>query len=269
MVFPSACRSLRLRRSNQSIPTVCQNSWSSECLPILLPARERARVALRYFNAAGADPDGEIGEDHNPETHAGAAGRDAAAGRRPSITVFGEDYPNPDGTCIRDFRIHVVDLAGCVKALERLEVGNARPAYNLGTGKGISVRGLIDAAERVTGRKIPTVIGERRAGDPPELVADPNSQTMISAGRRPGSVESILRERLGPGTDIISARQGSLHEWIAYATLAQLLRDVLYLTFVARTRPPLTRRRSGNCRVSEFYHFRISSLTGSKWASLP
>jgi len=157
------------------------------------PAHGLRSIALRYFNAAGADPDGEIGEDHNPETHLVPLVLDAAAGRRPSITVFGEDYPNPDGTCIRDY-IHVVDLAEAhVRALERLEVGNARPAYNLGTGKGISVRGLIDAAERVTGRKIPTVIGERRAGDPPELVADPTlANNDLGWTATHSSVESIL-----------------------------------------------------------------------------
>lgn len=130
-------------------------------------------IALRYFNAAGADPDGEIGEDHNPETHLVPLVLDAAAGRRSNITVYGTDYPTPDGTCIRDY-IHVTDLAEAhVKALERLHYSNIRLAYNLGTGRGVSVRNIIDSAMKVTGRTIPVVMGERRPGDPPELVADP------------------------------------------------------------------------------------------------
>ena len=130
-------------------------------------------VALRYFNAAGADPEGEIGEDHDPEPHLIPLVLDVAAGRRPAITVFGEDYPTPDGTCIRDY-IHVADLADAhVRALARLEGGgDMRPAYNLGTGSGVSVRQLIDTARQITGRPIAVVAGPRRAGDPPELVAD-------------------------------------------------------------------------------------------------
>ena len=129
-------------------------------------------VALRYFNAAGADGDCEIGEDHDPETHLIPLVLDAASGLRPDITVFGDDYPTSDGTCIRDY-IHVEDLAEAhVVALTKLERGNALPAYNLGTGKGVSVKLLIERAREITGRQIKTVVAARRAGDPPELVAD-------------------------------------------------------------------------------------------------
>ncbi len=128
-------------------------------------------VSLRYFNAAGASAQGEIGEAHDPETHLIPLVLDAAAGSRPSITVFGQDYATPDGTCIRDY-IHVDDLASAhVAALERL--GGLEPAYNLGTGVGVSVAEIIAAAGRVTGREIPVVQGERRPGDPDTLLADP------------------------------------------------------------------------------------------------
>lgn len=126
-------------------------------------------ACLRYFNAAGATP--ELGEDHQPETHLIPLVLDVAAGRRPSITVFGNDYPTPDGTCIRDY-IHVVDLARAhVLALNALLEREASLRYNLGNGKGFSVLEVIRTAERVTGRIIPFEIGPRRAGDPAVLVA--------------------------------------------------------------------------------------------------
>lgn len=129
-------------------------------------------VALRYFNAAGADPDGEIGEDHEPETHLIPLILDAAAGKRPHIGVFGTDYPTPDGSAIRDY-IHVQDLADAhVRALRYLGDGGESLALNLGTGHGHSVRETIDAARRVTGRPIPSRDSPRRPGDPPVLVAD-------------------------------------------------------------------------------------------------
>ena len=129
-------------------------------------------MCLRYFNAAGADPAGEIGEAHDPETHLIPLVLDAALGRRPAITVFGDDYATPDGTCIRDY-IHVTDLAAAhVLALQALEQGAASTAYNLGNGQGFSVREVIDCARQVTGRAIPVETGPRRAGDPPRLVGD-------------------------------------------------------------------------------------------------
>jgi len=127
-------------------------------------------AALRYFNAAGAAPDGSIGEDHDPETHLIPIVLQAVLGQRPAVEVFGTDYPTPDGTCIRDY-IHVDDLADAhLLALEALGPGKAL-RYNLGTGRGYSVREVIRAAEEVTGKKVPVKEGPRRAGDPPALVA--------------------------------------------------------------------------------------------------
>jgi UDP-glucose-4-epimerase GalE len=130
-------------------------------------------ACLRYFNAAGADPDEEIGEDHNPETHLIPIILDAALGRRDGIKIFGNDYATADGTALRDY-IHVSDLAQAhVAALEHLLGGGRSLALNLGTGKGASVREVIDVASRVTGSTISTTDAARRAGDPPRLVADP------------------------------------------------------------------------------------------------
>lgn len=129
-------------------------------------------VSLRYFNAAGADPEGELGERHDPETHLIPLVLRAAAGQAPQVTVFGTDYDTPDGTCIRDY-IHVADLCEAhLLALQRLWAGSDSAAYNLGNGNGFSVREVIDAARTVTGRDIPVVYGERRPGDPARLVAD-------------------------------------------------------------------------------------------------
>lgn len=128
-------------------------------------------AALRYFNAAGARPDGTIGEDHDPESHLIPIVLQVALGQRDKITIFGDDYATADGTCVRDY-IHVDDLADAhLRALEAI-----RPAVglrlNLGTGRGTSVREIVEACRAVTGHPIPEAMGERRAGDPPELVAD-------------------------------------------------------------------------------------------------
>ncbi|HWX85085.1 MAG TPA: UDP-glucose 4-epimerase GalE [Xanthobacteraceae bacterium] len=129
-------------------------------------------IALRYFNAAGADPAGEIGECHVPETHAIPLLLEAAAGGR-GFTIFGDDYPTADGTCVRDY-VHVTDLADAhVRALRALLDGAGTMALNLGTGRGSSVRELIAAVREVTGRDFAVQSGPRRAGDPPVLVADP------------------------------------------------------------------------------------------------
>jgi UDP-arabinose 4-epimerase len=129
-------------------------------------------VLLRYFNACGADPQGEIGEDHDPETHLIPRGLMAVAGTVPALEIFGTDYPTADGTCVRDF-IHVSDLAvGHVQALDYLLTDGASTALNLGTGQGVSVRQVIASLERVTGRKVPVVESARRAGDPAVLLAD-------------------------------------------------------------------------------------------------
>jgi UDP-arabinose 4-epimerase len=129
-------------------------------------------AALRYFNAAGADPDGEIGEMHEPETHAIPLAIFAALGRIPSFTLYGTDYPTADGSAIRDY-IHVTDLAAAhVAALDYLAGGGAPVALNLGTGSGTSVLQIVRTVEAVTGRPVPTTHSERRAGDPSALVAD-------------------------------------------------------------------------------------------------
>ncbi len=129
-------------------------------------------VCLRYFNAAGADPDGQLGERHNPETHLIPLVLQAASGRRPHISVFGRDYDTPDGTCIRDY-IHIVDLCEAHwLALQSLMAGGSSQAYNLGNGNGFSVQEVIDTARLVTERDIEVMVAPRRTGDPARLVAD-------------------------------------------------------------------------------------------------
>jgi UDP-glucose 4-epimerase len=127
-------------------------------------------VRFRYFNAAGADPSGLLGEDHDPETHLIPLTLMAALGKRESVSIFGTDYPTPDGTCIRDY-IHVTDLADAhVLGLEYLLQGGNTEVFNLGNGNGFSVREVIETAKQVSGKEIKTVEGDRRPGDPPALV---------------------------------------------------------------------------------------------------
>ncbi len=148
---------------------------------------------LRYFNAAGAHASGGIGEVHSPETHLIPLVLDAAMGRRKNITIFGQDYPTPDGTCVRDY-IHVTDLASAhFLALQKMMETGKSDFFNLGTGKGYSVKEMIMAAEKVTGQKIPVILGERRAGDPPELVAQADKANRV-LGWKPehSSLENIL-----------------------------------------------------------------------------
>lgn len=149
-------------------------------------------AALRYFNAAGASPDGDIGEDHDPESHLIPLILQTALGQRERIGIFGEDYPTPDGTCIRDY-IHVDDLADAhLKALTMLEPGS-NIQLNLGTGKGQSVRSVIEACRKVTGHPIPTTIEARRPGDPAELVADSSlAQRVLGWKPRYTDIESIV-----------------------------------------------------------------------------
>lgn len=131
-------------------------------------------IALRYFNAAGADPDGDTGESHNPETHIIPLMLASARKQGEPLIVFGADYPTADGTCIRDY-IHVSDLAEAhVQALTSLDLQTGFRAFNLGTGTGFSIRQLITAAEGITGCSVPVQYGPRRVGDPPVLVADPS-----------------------------------------------------------------------------------------------
>ena len=128
-------------------------------------------VIFRYFNVAGCDPDGEVGEFHQPETHLIPLMLDAIEGKRPALTVFGTDYPTPDGTCIRDY-VHVMDLVDAhVLGLKWLEDGKGSRVFNLGTGKGFSVREVIDHSSSVTNKPVPIVEGDRRAGDAVALVS--------------------------------------------------------------------------------------------------
>jgi UDP-glucose 4-epimerase len=148
-------------------------------------------VSFRYFNAAGADESGNIGEMHNPETHLIPLVFEAIQGKRPALEIFGDDYPTPDGTCVRDY-IHVTDLAQAhVLGLEYLS-RSASGAMNLGTGQGYSVHQVVSAAERVTGHKVPTHIAPRRAGDPAELVADPSLAEKQLSWKAKRSLEEII-----------------------------------------------------------------------------
>ncbi|NJK61769.1 MAG: UDP-glucose 4-epimerase GalE [Synechococcaceae cyanobacterium SM2_3_1] len=135
-------------------------------------AHQIQSISLRYFNAAGADPEGELGEEHDPETHLIPLVLQAAAGLRPEIVIFGEDYDTRDGTCIRDY-IHITDLASAhLLALKRLQAGAGSNVYNLGNGQGFSVREVIETAVAVTGRPIPVRVGPRRPGDPAQLISN-------------------------------------------------------------------------------------------------
>jgi len=175
------------------------NSYGESKLAIerALPHFERAYgmswVALRYFNAAGADPDGEIGEDHEPEIHVIPRAIEAATGGR-RLEVFGDDYPTPDGTCLRDY-VHVSDLADAhLCALETIVETGKSGAYNLGTGRPHSVREVIDAVERVTGRAVSWALGPRRPGDPAVLYAAPHkAQAELHWTPRHADLEAIVR----------------------------------------------------------------------------
>lgn len=151
-------------------------------------------VSLRYFNAAGDDPEGDIGEIHDPETHLIPLALDAALGHVPHLEIYGTDYDTPDGACVRDF-VHVCDLADAhIRCLEYLLGGGRSNVYNLGTGKGYSVKQVVETAERVTGRPIPRIEGPRRPGDPPELVASAEKiRSELGWTPKHSSLEEILR----------------------------------------------------------------------------
>jgi UDP-glucose-4-epimerase GalE len=162
---------------DEAHPTSPINSYGETKLAVerALPHYARAYglrfMALRYFNAAGCDPDGALGEDHDPEYHLIPRAVDAALGRD-TLRIFGDDYPTPDGTCLRDY-VHVTDLADAhVRALAWLEAGGAGGAVNVGTGTPWSVRQVIDTVEAVVGRPVPWTLGPRRDGDPAALFAD-------------------------------------------------------------------------------------------------
>ena len=150
-------------------------------------------VVLRYFNAAGADPDGEIGESHDPETHLIPLVLDAASGKRADIKVFGTDYDTPDGSCIRDY-VHVTDLASAhLLALHHLEAGRGSDFFNLGNAQGTSVLEVVEAARRVTGKDFKATMTERRPGDPPKLVGS-SEKAMRVLGWRPrfADIDTII-----------------------------------------------------------------------------
>jgi UDP-glucose-4-epimerase GalE len=162
-------------------------------LPYFETAYDMRWVALRYFNAAGADPDGEIGEDHAPEIHLIPRAIEAATGGR-GLLLFGDDYPTPDGTCLRDY-IHVADLADAhVRALEMMVGTEQSNAYNLGTGIPHSVREVIDTVARVTGRPVPWTLAPRRPGDPAALyAAAQKARTRLQWAPRFPDLEAIVR----------------------------------------------------------------------------
>jgi UDP-glucose-4-epimerase GalE len=206
MVFSSTCATYGIPDSvpiEETAPQLPVNPYGETKLAI-----ERAlhwygqaygvrSVSLRYFNAAGADPDGEIGESHDPETHLVPLVLQAACGRRAQIDIYGTDYPTPDGTAIRDY-IHVADLAAAhLRALEHLRAGNGSVALNLGTGRGHSVREVIAAAEAVAGKTVPRREVARRPGDPAALVADPARAAELLGWRAEMSdLETIIRTAL-------------------------------------------------------------------------
>jgi UDP-glucose 4-epimerase len=151
-----------------------------------------AFAALRYFNAAGAAPEGDLGEDHDPESHLIPIVLQVALGQREKIMIFGDDYPTPDGTCIRDY-VHIVDLASAhLAALERLEAGKGIKC-NLGTGRGYSVKEVIDTCRKITGHPIPAQVAARRPGDPPELIADAQlAKSLLGWTPKFATIESIV-----------------------------------------------------------------------------
>ncbi|KAI9216751.1 hypothetical protein BC828DRAFT_392865 [Blastocladiella britannica] len=150
-------------------------------------------VVLRYFNACGADASGEIGEDHACETHLIPMILQVPLGKREQVYIYGGDYPTPDGTCVRDY-VHVTDLSTAhIAALEYLRKENTSNQFNLGSGQGYSVKEIIDAARKVTGHAIPAVVKDRRAGDPPTLVATSNkAEQLLGWKRQYTNVEDIV-----------------------------------------------------------------------------
>lgn len=181
IVFSSSCTVYGLTEAefiSEAEPVLPINPYGNtkRAIEIMLADYETAtgmrNTVLRYFNAAGCDADGEIGEDHDPETHLIPLALAAAAGDRDALKIFGTDYPTPDGTCIRDY-IHVTDLADAhVRAVRRMIEGAASDVFNLGAGAGYSVREVIDVVGRIVGNQVPAIEDGRRAGDPARLVAD-------------------------------------------------------------------------------------------------
>ncbi len=180
-VFSSTCATYGVPQGMPILESMTQNPINpygqtkldiENALKAVARAHGLSFAAFRYFNAAGASEDGTIGEDHDPETHLIPVAIDAARGKRPPLQIFGTDYPTPDGTCLRDY-VHVDDLSRAhIAVFDRLTTPGTALFYNLGTGKPTSVRQVISAVEKVTGKKVPFVEAPRRAGDPPALYAD-------------------------------------------------------------------------------------------------
>jgi UDP-glucose-4-epimerase GalE len=201
-IFSSTCATYgnpvqeRMDESHPQNP-INPYGWSKLMVERMLADFARAYglryVSLRYFNAAGAHPDATIGEDHDPETHLIPLVLKVAGGGMKELSVFGDDYPTPDGTCIRDY-IHILDLAAAHRlALDYLDRGGGDGASNLGNGEGYSVLEVIRTAEAVTGRKVPYRVAARRAGDPPRLVGDCARATEVLGWRqRFGDLRTIV-----------------------------------------------------------------------------
>lgn len=202
VIFSSSCATYGIPATVPIVETDAQNPISpygdskligEKLLHWYSNAHPLRHVALRYFNASGADADGEIGEVHDPETHLIPLILQAALGKRKAISVFGTDYPTQDGTCERDY-IHVTDLGSAhVAALKYLLNGGESTRINLGSGEPFSVQQVIDAAKRITGREIPTEYGPRREGDPPALYANPSkAQAVLGWKSEHSSLDNIL-----------------------------------------------------------------------------
>jgi UDP-glucose-4-epimerase GalE len=203
LIFSSSCAiygEAALSPIDEQVPCKPANAYGSSKLTceLMMDAFDRAHdirsVRLRYFNAAGADPDGDIGEWHEPETHLIPLVIDAALGRRPPIKIFGTDYRTRDGTAVRDY-IHVRDLASAhLAALNHLLDGGQGMAVNVGTGEGFSVSEVIDRVSLVSGRAVPSEISQRRPGDPATLVCDPRKAWAQLGWRAEYGLPTIIRD---------------------------------------------------------------------------
>lgn len=189
-------RRIPIMESDDTIPTNAygETKLTMEKMMKWVSRADRIRyVSLRYFNAAGAVPDGSIGEDHHPETHLIPLILQVPLGKRDCITVYGDDYDTPDGTCLRDY-IHVIDLADAhVLALDYLRKGGDSNIFNLGSGRGFSVKEMIEAAKKATGKDIKVSMGRRRAGDPAQLIASSEkAQRILGWKPKYADVEAVI-----------------------------------------------------------------------------
>lgn len=202
IIFSSTCATYGIPESLPIEETTAQNPINpygasklmvEEILEEFVKAHQFTATALRYFNAAGCDADGEVGESHDPETHLIPLALKAASDENFRLKIFGLDYPTEDGSCVRDY-IHVTDLASAhVLALEKMEAGTFK-AYNLGTGKGFSVKEIVNSVESITGNKVKADYADRRAGDPPVLMATGNlAKKELGWSPSHSSIENIIK----------------------------------------------------------------------------